>query len=149
MPIQKLSGSQLEQCCAICGRVNVVRLHDIELGVSAEGGARINKDVIRLPACPACGAVENLIRTWDDARGLLPPGHRLEHRKLVNRLAARLKAAGRVNAGCAAAVAEEKEDPPNIIPLDPADPERPIDIGPPPWASGEQDGDVVREEEPR
>lgn len=149
MPIQKLSGSQLDQCCAICGRVNVVRLDDIELGVSAESGARINKDVIRLPACPACGAVENLVRTWDDASGVLPPGHKLEHRKVVNRLAARLKATGRVNTGCAARIAEEKEEPPNIHSLDPADPDRPIDIGPPPWTSGRQDGEAVREGEPR
>jgi hypothetical protein len=149
MPIQKLFPSRLEQCCAICGRVNVVRFDDIELGASAEGGARINKDVIRLPSCPGCGAVENLVRTWDDASGVLPAGHKLEHRKLVNRLAERLKATGRVNAGCAARIAEEKDEPPNIIPLDPADPDRAIDIGPPPWASGRQGQEAAREGEPR
>ncbi len=140
MPIQSLHGSQLEQFCANCGQVNVVHLNDVELGVSAEGGVRTNKDVIRLPACPNCGAVENMIRTWDDASSVLPPGHKLEHRKVVNRLGTKLKATGRVNAGCAAQVAAETGDPPNTHPTDPQDPDPHIDIGPPPWAANDQGG---------
>ncbi len=138
MPVQKLKGAQLEQICANCSAINTINYTTLELGVSAEGGARTNKDVIRLPACPACGAVENLLRNWDDASGILPPGHRFEHRKVVNRLGAKLKQTGRVNAGCVALIAAETGDPPNTHPVDPSDPDPHIDIGPPPWAHHDQ-----------
>ena len=140
MPIQKLKGMSLEQFCGGCGQVNTIALSDIELGVSAEGGARTNKDIIRLPICPGCGAIENVIRTWDDATGALPPGHQFEHRKVVNRLAKMLKVQGRVNADCAADISQETEDPPNTHPTVPVDPSPTIDIGPPAWASSGEGG---------
>jgi hypothetical protein len=135
MPLQKIKQQSLEQFCAGCGQVNVVDYALIELGVSAEGGARKNTNVILLPPCPACGAVENLVRTWDDASGVLPPGHQLEHRKVVNRLADMLKKLGRVNAGCAAEIELETEEPPNTHPDTPNGPSDEVDIGPPPWSS--------------
>lgn len=134
MPLQKIKGQSLEQFCSGCGQVNAIDYADIELGTSGDGGLRSNKDVICLPACPACGAIENLVRTWDDASQVIPPGHQLEHRKVVNRLACMLKHLGRVNDGCASEIGEETEDPPNVHPDEPTDPSDEVDIGPPPWA---------------
>lgn len=135
MPIQKIKAQSLEQFCAGCGQVNAIDYALIELGVSAEGGSRMNTNIIRLPPCPTCGSIENLVRTWDDAGEKLPPGHQLEHRKLVNRLAEMLKKIGRVNQGCAAEIGQETEDPPDMHPDTPDGQSGQIDIGPPPWAS--------------
>jgi hypothetical protein len=140
MPIQKIKTQSLEQFCAGCGQVNVIDYTLIELGVSAEGGSRKNTNIIRLPPCPVCGSIENLVRTWDDAGGKIPPGHQLEHRKLVNRLADMLKKIGRVNQGCSAEINQETEDPPDMHPDTPDGQAGEVDIGPPPWASAGEKG---------
>ena len=140
MPLQKIKAQSLEQFCAGCGQVNVIDYTTIELGVSAEGGLKKNKDIIWLPPCSACNSIENLVRTWDDASGAITPGHQFEHRKVVNRLAQMLKGQGRINTDCAPDINAETGEPPNIHPDTPTAPEDVIDIGPPHWASTGEGG---------
>ena len=141
MPIENLKAQSFEQYCGGCGQTNLIDFTSIELGVSDQSGQRKNKDVIRLPACPACGSIENLVRNWDDASAVIPSGHQLEHRMVVNRLAQMLKGQGLVNAECAPDIDAETGEPANIHPDTPSAPEDVIDIGPPHWAStGEGEG---------
>ncbi|MDY0004289.1 MAG: hypothetical protein RBU30_23515 [Polyangia bacterium] len=151
MPIVTLSATTLEQVCAGCGQVNRIRLDDLALGVSIESEQRRNKDVIRLPECPACGAQEHLLRTWDapsgpgagdvraDAAGSAASAagaldHQAAHRRVVNRLGAMLKERRQVDRRCADSVKDEAAEPPDIHPDTPTGRRSRIDIGPPPWA---------------
>lgn len=140
MPVQKITAQSFDQYCAGCSQTNTIDLATIELGISDQGGQRKSKNIIRLPACPNCGSIENLIRTWDDASEVTPPGHQIDHRKAVNRLAQMLKSQGRVNADCAPDIDAETGEPPNIHPDTPTAPEDEIDIGPPHWASTGEGG---------
>lgn len=135
MPIITLTASSLEHICAGCGKTLRVRLDDLRLGVSVEGGQRANKDVVRLPPCPECGALEHLVRSWAPIDQTSGGGHQGEHRRVVNRLAAMLKTKKRVDEGCAAALAEEADDPPDIHPDTPKGRKGRIHIGPPPTAA--------------
>lgn len=70
------------QLCTNCGRDNEIALAGLVLGNEAA-----NPDIIALPLC-ACGAREDLNRTWD-AEPDSP------HRRAVNALACFLKGEGR------------------------------------------------------
>jgi len=155
MPIVTLTASSIDHVCAGCGRTLQVRLDELRLGVSVETEQRANKDVIRLPACPDCGAVEHLLRSWappaevstdvgagaEAGDGAGAGGHRHEHRRVVNRLAAMLKDKGRVDKGCAEAIAQETGDPPDINPDTPKGRRGRIDIGPPPGLATNSEGE--------
>jgi hypothetical protein len=134
MPIVTLTASSLEHICAGCGQTHRVRIDDVKLGVSVEAEQRTNKDVIRLPPCQDCGALEHLVRSWAPSDQVGAGGHQGEHRRVVNRLAAMLKAKGRVDKGCAEALAAETDEPPDIHPDTPKGRRGRIDIGPPSWA---------------
>jgi hypothetical protein len=132
MPIVSLTATALEHVCSGCGQTHRVRLDKIRLGVSIAAEQRANKDVIRLPACPECGALEHLVRSWAVPTRPGADGHQGEHRRLVNRLAAMLKAKGKVDEACAEALAEEADDPPDTHSDTPKGRKGRIDIGPPP-----------------
>jgi len=139
MPIVTLTASSLEHICAGCGRTQQVRLDAIRLGISVEAEQRANKDVIRLPPCPECGALEHLVRSWVPSDQAGADGHQGEHRRVVNRLAAMLKTKGRVDMGCAEALAEETGEPPDIHPDTPKGRRGRIDIGPPPGVATDKE----------
>lgn len=142
MPIITLTASFLEHICAGCDRTHRVSLSDLVLGDSVEGLQRANMDVVRLPSCPECGAMEHLVRSWaspDRTGGA--GGHQGEHRRVVNRLAAMLKSKGRVNKGCAEALAQEAADPPDIHPDTPKGRRGRIDIGSPPGLETDSERD--------
>ena len=61
-----------------------------------------------LPACPTCGTVEVLFRTWDN------PG---AHAGVANAVHAKLVELGYVNAVCADIIAAETEAPDNVAEL--------------------------------
>ena len=132
MPIVSLTATSLEHVCAGCGQTHRVRLDSLRLGVSMEAEQRLNKDVIRLPACPGCGALEHLVRSWAVPSRPGADGHQGEHRRVVNRLAAMLKAKGKVDDACAEVLAEEDGDPPDTHPETPKGRGGRIEIGPPP-----------------
>ncbi len=135
MPIVTLTASSIERICAGCGEIHRVRLDDLRLGVSVEDDQRFNKDVIRLPPCPSCGAMEHLVRSWARPDPAGAGGHQGDHRRVVNRLAAMLKTKGRADKGCAEALADESDEPPDIHPDTPKGRRGRIDIGLPTWAA--------------
>jgi hypothetical protein len=68
-------------------------------------------------------------------------GHRHEHRHVVNRLAAMLEYKGRVDKGCAEAIAQEAGDPPDIHPDTPKGRSGRIDLGLPPRIGPDSQGE--------
>lgn len=110
MPIQKIDhvAGIIETKCAVCAKVRELDIAGLQLGDS--DGANDNPDAIRLPAC-ACGAVEFLIRTWDQT----PEAHHGSphdlNRRHVNALAVHLKDAGRSHPRVKKVHAAEKKKP--------------------------------------
>ena len=139
MPIVTLTATFLEHICAGCDQTHRVRLDDLCLGTSAQDERRANKDVVCLPPCPECGAREHLVRSWATPEQAGADGNQGEHRRVVNRLGAMLKAKGRVDKGCAEEIALEPGDPLDIHPETPKGRQGRIDIGPPSWAATDKD----------
>jgi hypothetical protein len=95
MTIKEITEDSIEQTCDVCGRVRSANLDDLTVGIMNEG--QINGDMIPLPKCESCGAIEYLIPSKDDAPNHPSPGslgHR--HAMLVDILHERLVSKGRV-----------------------------------------------------
>lgn len=130
MPITKARSTGCDQICAACETERTIDYAAISAGMYSGESGRTDPNCCRLPPCPTCGAVEHLVRTWDqhpDRRS-----HSAKHKALVNRVFKLLIKKGRAEEHCAAIYAAETADPPDLEPEDPDDhPETPIDIGPP------------------
>lgn len=113
----------------------------LKLGVTKGTGAskQTAVDTIDLPACPDCGAMESLVRTWDT----LPPGfensfHNM-HRRAVNALAQHLKGQGFSDPDAKPKHDSEPGPPPEIaanFPPGPINLPKPPPFGPPPSVPG-------------
>ncbi len=102
MTIREITDTTLEQTCDACGRVRSANLEDLSVGTAIETDldTDLNADVIPLPTCDQCGAVEFLIPTPEDASEYPAQGsfgHK--HAILVDVLYDRLIQRGRVTSG--------------------------------------------------
>lgn len=77
------------------------------------GGGLIAKDLICIRRC-ACGAQEQLLRTWDVCDPKYAGTHHYEHRRAVNALAAHFKSQGWLDPGVAAEINAETSEPPDL-----------------------------------
>jgi hypothetical protein len=94
MPIRELTENTIEQSCDVCGRIRSAHIDVLCIGIVFQN--HINPDVIPLPKCEGCGAVEYLIPSKEDAPDHPAPGslgHR--HAMLVEILHERLVSRGR------------------------------------------------------
>ena len=69
MTLREITDTTLEQICDACGRVRSTDLEDLKVGaaIATDLDTDLNADVIPLPKCDQCGAVEFLIPTPEDA----------------------------------------------------------------------------------
>jgi len=98
MTIKEITEETIEQTCDVCGHVRSSNLDDLNVGIATEG--QVNADVMPMPPCESCGAVEYLIPSKKDAPDHPSPGcfgHR--HAILVDVLHERLVQRGRVTSG--------------------------------------------------
>ena len=132
MPIIRATDQQLTLACARCGAEATVTCESLQAGEYNEAMQQPETDICRLPPCAACGAVEFLVRTWDQHPE--PECQAGRHKGLVNRLFKDLVQAGRVEERCAAAFQAETQEPLDLIPLPPVEEGEPavtIEIGRP------------------
>ena len=130
MPIIRATDQQLTLACARCGAEATVTRESLQAGEYNEAMQQPETDICRLPPCTGCGAVEYLVRTWDQHPK--PESQAGRHKGLVNRLFKDLVQAGRVEERCAASFQAETEEPPDLIPPAPAgegEPTAAIEIG--------------------
>ena len=86
------------ECTEHC--IDLPRFVEMALRSRIDCGAQPEPDICRLPPCTGCGAVEFLVRTWDQHP---EPGCQAgRHKGLVNRLFKDLVGAGKVDERCAA-----------------------------------------------
>ena len=140
MPIIRATDQQLTMACARCGAESTVARDSLQAGDYNEAMQQPEPDICRLSPCATCGAVEFLVRTWDQHPG--PDSQAGRHKGLVNRLFKDLVQAGRVEERCAAAYQAENAEPPDLIPLAPVGEEEPpatIEIGRPLGLGGQVD----------
>jgi hypothetical protein len=94
MPVRELFTDHIEQECIACDHVHEVAFTTLRVGV--ERVPRFSSsNLIQLPPCPVCGAVEFLAKSLDDEPSHPSPGsygHR--HKLLVNKLYGQLVRAG-------------------------------------------------------
>ena len=95
MTIKEILEETIEQTCEVCRHVRTLNLDDLNVGIATD--EKINPDIIPLPPCENCGAVEYLIPSKEDApdhpsSGSI--GHR--HAMLVDVLHERLVTRGRI-----------------------------------------------------
>ena len=112
MSLREITDQAVEQACDACGRVRIVELQDIQIGTTFEtdGDKEIDAEVIPLPKCDQCGAVEFLIPTAEDAPEYPAQGsfgHK--HAILVDVLYDRLLKGGRVATGIEASGLKKKK----------------------------------------
>ena len=132
MPIIRATDQQLTLACARCGAESSVVRDSLQAGDYNEAMQQPETDICRLPPCTACGAVEFLVRTWDQHPE--PDCQAGRHKGLVNRLFSDLVQAGKVDERCAAAFQAETEEPPDLIllaPVEEGEPPATIEIGRP------------------
>lgn len=79
------------------------------------GGGLKAKDLICIRRC-ACGAQEQLVRTWDVCDPKYAGTHHYEHRRAVNALAVHFKGQGWLDPAVAAEINAEIADPPDRAP---------------------------------
>ena len=130
MPIIRATDQQLTLACARCGVETNVARESLQAGEYNEAAQRPEPDICRLPPCAGCGAVEFLVRTWDQHPE--PQSQSGRHKGMVNRLFKDLVQAGRMEERCAATFQAEPREPPDLIPLAPVgegEPPATIEIG--------------------
>lgn len=113
MPIKDTDASNVTQTCNACGAEHVIAINTLELGIDA-GGGFADKNVIVFPACATCGAVENMIRTWDECPAAFLGTVFDKQRRAVNALGQKLRADGLIHASHVAAVNAEPGPPPDV-----------------------------------
>jgi len=79
------------------------------------GGGLNAKDLICVRRC-ACGAQEQLLRTWDVCDPKYAGTHHYEHRRAVNALAVHFKNQGWIDPAVVADINAETSDPPDCAP---------------------------------
>ena len=132
MPIIRSTDQQLTLACARCGAESTVGRESLKAGEYNEAMQQPEPDICRLPPCMGCGAVEFLVRTWDQHPE--PDCQAGRHKGLVNRLFKDLVQADKVEERCAAAFQAETREPPDLIPQAPVEegePQATIEIGRP------------------
>ncbi len=95
MPIRELQADGIKQECIPCGDTHDVPFTAFFVGVKREG--QISGNLMQLPPCPVCGAVEFLVVSADGEPqhpSLGSYGHK--HRLLVDRLHGQMLRAGRL-----------------------------------------------------
>ena len=115
MPIIRATHQQLTVACSRCGAETTVARDSLQAGDYNEVLAQPEPDICRLPPCAACGAVEFLVRTWDEHPE--PQSQAGRHKGLVNRVFKDLVGAGRVDEHCAARYQAETTEPPDLMSL--------------------------------
>jgi hypothetical protein len=114
MTIREISDNSIEQTCDVCGNVQSCSLDDLTVGLMTEN--QVNGDVIPIPPCGNCGAVEYLMPSKKDAPDHPSPGsfgHR--HAILVDVLHERLVQRSRVTNGIDATTMKKKKHSPEEI----------------------------------
>ena len=106
--LRRLTRTTLELDCYHCGESRSVTASSLAAGVRLGAAGPVDPDLIALPPCSTCQTTSVLNRTRDTH--LTGPPH--PARQLINRLHARLKAAGQACEGFPA----EDEDSPNLAP---------------------------------
>jgi len=97
MAIHEVTTTDVLQRCEACDDEHRVLIDDLEVGVARD--QQVDGRLVPMPPCPACGAVEFLVRAPDDE-----PEHPSQgsfghlHRMLVDDLHAELVTRGKVNA---------------------------------------------------
>jgi len=119
MPIIRATDQQLTLVCARCGAESTVVREDLKAGDYNEAMQQPEPDICRMPPCAGCGAVEFLVRSWDQHPE--PDCQAARHKGLVNRLFKDLVQAGKVDERCAAKYQVETQEPPDLIPLPPVE----------------------------
>ena len=130
MPIIRATDQHLTLACARCGVEATVAHETLRAGDYNQVLEQPEPDICRLPPCAACGAVEFLVRTWDQHPE--PGSQAARHKGLVNRLFKDLVQAGRFEERCAPAYQAETREPPDLLPLVPVEevePRAAIEIG--------------------
>lgn len=98
MTIQEITPTDVLQRCESCEDKHRILIDDLEVGAT-QGPQQVEGRLVPLPPCPACGAVEFLVRTPDheaDHPSQGSFGHL--HRMPVDELHAELVTRGKVNA---------------------------------------------------
>ena len=91
MPIDELTNDDVNQTCASCRSTRRIALGNLIAGDEGPTPESSVPNVVRLPPCASCGAVEFLIRSPDEEAAHPSPGcfgHL--HRMLVDQLHAEL-----------------------------------------------------------
>jgi hypothetical protein len=108
MTVREITETTIEQTCEVCQHDRTLNLDDLNVGIAIEG--HINPDVVAMPPCESCGAIEYLIPSAEGAPDHPSPGslgHR--HAMLVDVLHERLINRGRVIAGVEADKLKKKK----------------------------------------
>jgi hypothetical protein len=113
MPIIRATHQQLTLACARCGAETTVARKSLQAGDYNQAMEQPEPDICRLPPCATCGAVEFLVRTWDQHPE--PQSQSGRHKRLVNRLFKDLVQAGRVEERCAAKYQAETREPTDLM----------------------------------
>lgn len=112
MPIQKLDNDSVDVVC-FCGQETTHQIDDLQLGVDRPNGNTF-ENVIRLPPCSECGAIEMWTRHFDAAPEEIKGTPVDEQRRAVNRVATELKSRGKSSPNAKAKHDAESGDPPDI-----------------------------------
>lgn len=97
MAIHEVTTNDVLQRCEACEDEHRVLIDDLEVGVARDD--QVDGALVPMPPCPACGAVEFLVRTPDDE-----PDHPSQgsfghmHRMLVDHLHSELVTRNKVHA---------------------------------------------------
>jgi hypothetical protein len=114
MTVREITETTIEQTCEVCRHDRTLNLDDLDVGIAIEG--HINPDVVPLPSCESCGAIEYLIPSAEGAPDHPSPGslgHR--HAILVDVLHERLVQRGRVTSGIDIDMLKKKKHIPEEI----------------------------------
>ena len=112
MPIRELFSDHIQQECYPCGAVRDIALADFEVGVKRE--SQESAQLIQLPRCPVCGAVEFLVAASAQEQ-LIPGSFSHKHRLLVGALYAQMVRSGRQIDGLAPAALSEIEPAADVL----------------------------------
>ncbi|ACY15405.1 hypothetical protein [Haliangium ochraceum] len=94
MPIRAILSEHIEQECYPCGALHEVPLTAFAAGVKR--GPQVSGQLMQLPACAGCGAVEFLVASSEnDPSDVAAGSFSHKHRLLVDALYARMVRAGR------------------------------------------------------
>ncbi|ACY13473.1 hypothetical protein [Haliangium ochraceum] len=114
MPIRAILSEHIEQECYPCGAIRELPLTSFAAGV--QRGPQVSGQLMQLPACAGCGAVEFLVASSEKDAGEVAAGSfSHKHRLLVDALYARMVRAGRHLEDLEPATLRTAEPPPDEL----------------------------------